>query len=123
MKKKTYEQFCELIQKNLTTVDQFNLACNIFTGENQNDFGFFDEKTNKIITLSDCKTNEQSREFYEKLDQFFMEKYPNSKAVFNYLISRLYLEYCDKNSWLENWTDDEYNYSHLDDLCCEIFEY
>ena len=101
---------------NLTSPEKLELANNIFIGRNQSDF--IDSKGNFFEELD--KESEIDN-FYEELNNIFINIYNTHKKVEKYLIRKLYEPCGDFNP---DKTDiDKIDFQELDDRCAEIFEY
>lgn len=101
---------------NLTPDEKLELASNIYMGRNQSDF--IDSKGNFFEEL-----NEESEidNFYEELNDIFINIYNTHRKVEKYLIRKLQesYRYFDIDEKDLNKIDLQY----LDDRCAEIFEY
>lgn len=104
------------VLNNLTSYEKLELASNIYMGRNQSDF--IDRNGNWFDDL-----NEESEidNFYEELNNIFINIYNTPQKVEKYLIRKLQesYRYFDIDEKDLNKIDLQY----LDDRCAEIFEY
>lgn len=101
---------------NLTPDEKLELASNIYMGRNQSDF--IDSKGNFFEEL-----NEESEinNFYEELNNIFINIYNTHKKVEKYLIRKLQESY--KYFDIDEKDINKIDLQYLDDRCAEIFEY
>lgn len=101
---------------NLTPDEKLELASNIYMGRNQSDF--IDSKGNFFEEL-----NEESEidNFYEELNNIFINIYNTHEKVEKYLIRKLQESY--RYFDINEKDIDKIDLQYLDDRCAEIFEY
>ena len=101
---------------NLTPDEKLELASNIYMGRNQSDF--IDSKGNFFEEL-----NEESEidNFYEELNNIFINIYNTHKKVEKYLIRKLQESY--RYFDIDEKDINKIDLQYLDDQCAEIFEY
>lgn len=101
---------------NLTPDEKLELASNIYMGRNQSDF--IDSKGNFFEEL-----NEESEinNFYEELNNIFINIYNTHKKVEKYLIRKLQESY--RYFDIDEKDINKIDLQYLDDRCAEIFEY
>lgn len=101
---------------NLTPDEKLELASNIYMGRNQSDF--IDSKGNFFEEL-----NEESEidNFYEELNNIFINIYNTHKKVEKYLIRKLQESY--KYFDIDEKDINKIDLQYLDDRCAEIFGY
>ena len=101
---------------NLTPSEKLELANNIYMGRNQSDF--IDSKGNFFEEL-----NEESEidNFYEELNNIFINIYNTPEKVEKYLIRKLQESY--RYFDIDEKDIDKIDLQYLDDRCAEIFEY
>lgn len=101
---------------NLTPDEKLELASNIYMGRNQSDF--VDSKGNFFEEL-----NEESEidNFYEELNNIFMNIYNTHKKVERYLIRKLQESY--RYFDIDEKDINKIDLQYLDDRCAEIFGY
>ena len=100
----------------LTSQEKLELASNIYMGRNQSDF--IDSKGNFFEEL-----NEESEidNFYEELNNIFINIYNTHKKVEKYLIRKLQESY--RYFDIDEKDIDKIDLQYLDDRCAEIFGY
>lgn len=101
---------------NLTPDEKLELASNIYMGRNQSDF--IDSKGNFFEEL-----NEESEidNFYEELNNVFINIYNTHKKVEKYLIRKLQESY--RYFDIDEKDINKIDLQYLDDRCAEIFGY
>lgn len=101
---------------NLTPDEKLELASNIYMGRNQSDF--IDSKGNFFEEL-----NEESEidNFYEELNNIFINIYNTHKKVEKYLIRKLQESY--RYFDIDEKDINKIDLQYLDDRCAEIFGY
>ena len=101
---------------NLTPDEKLELASNIYMGRNQSDF--IDSKGNFFEEL-----NEESEidNFYEELNNIFINIYNTREKVEKYLIRKLQESY--RYFDIDEKDINKIDLQYLDDRCAEIFEY
>lgn len=101
---------------NLTPDEKLELASNIYMGRNQSDF--IDSKGNFFEEL-----NEESEinNFYEELNNIFINIYNTHEKVEKYLIRKLQESY--RYFDIDEKDINKIDLQYLDDRCAEIFEY
>ena len=104
------------VLNNLTPNEKLELASNIYMGRNQSDF--IDSKGNFFDEL-----NEESEldNFYEELNNIFINIYNTPEKVEKYLIQKLQESY--RYFDIDEKDINKIDLQYLDDRCAEIFEY
>lgn len=104
------------VLNNLTPDEKLELASNIYMGRNQSDF--IDSKGNFFEEL-----NEESEidNFYEELNNIFLNIYNTHKKVEKYLIRKLQESY--RYFDIDEKDINKIDLQYLDDRCAEIFGY
>ena len=101
---------------NLTPDEKLELASNIYMGRNQSDFidskGNFFEELNEELEIDN---------FYEELNNIFINIYNTHKKVEKYLIRKLQESY--RYFDIDEKDINKIDLQYLDDRCAEIFGY
>ena len=100
---------------NLTPYEKLELASNIYMGRNQSDF--IDSKGNFFEELDE---ESEIDNFYEELNNIFINIYNTHKKVEKYLIRKLQESY--RYFDIDEKDLDKIDLQYLDDRCAEIFE-
>lgn len=101
---------------NLTPDEKLELASNIYMGRNQSDF--IDSKGNFFEELDE---ESEIDNFYEELNNIFINIYNTHKKVEKYLIRKLQESY--RYFDIDEKDINKIDLQYLDDRCAEIFEY
>ena len=101
---------------NLTPSEKLELASNIYMGRNQSDF--IDSKGNFFEELDE---ESEIDNFYEELNNIFINIYDTPEKVEKYLIRKLQESY--KYFDIDEKDVNKIDLQYLDDRCAEIFEY
>lgn len=100
----------------LTPNEKLELASNIYMGRNQSDF--IDSKGNFLEELDEEADIDN---FYEELNNIFINTYNTHKKVEKYLIRKLQESY--RYFDIDEKDIDKIDLQYLDDRCAEIFGY
>lgn len=104
------------VLNNLTPDEKSELANNIYMGRNQSDF--IDSKGNFFDEIDE---ESEIDNFYEELNNIFINIYNTQKKVEKYLIKKLQESY--RYFDIDEKDIDKIDLQYLDDRCAEIFEY